>query len=265
MHPNLIWFSWRFRVSELHRIRRNCQSMCYSFMAMACAGSTCTMMKPFLSAGSENALSYPMWSPLDISMRGSNYWFMFGYETISIFTMSVVHAGIDCLFYAIFASIHYEICVLGHRVCELGHNHNAEKKTPTYDVDKYDEIIELIQIHVQIDKFDRNCQQNRDTHYRIGWLMCSMFVFCRNIQDCQVIFNTILFIQVVQTVVGLSFTSISLMHVSLPIASHSIDSHCWFNATFSFVDRSIFVCVRVDILNFMSDWIADIPLLLARK
>lgn len=149
--------------------------MCYSFMAMACAGSTCTMMKPFLSAGSENALSYPMWSPLDISMRGSNYWFMFGYETISIFTMSVVHAGIDCLFYAIFASIHYEICVLGHRVCELGHN--AVEKISTYDVDKYDEIVELIQIHVQIDKFDRNCQQHIQTSIIESADLCDLCLF----------------------------------------------------------------------------------------
>lgn len=45
------------------------------------------------------------------------------------------------------------------------------------------------------------------------------FVY-RNIQDCQNIFNVILFIQVVQTVVGLSFTSVGLLHVSVPSTSN---------------------------------------------
>lgn len=138
-----------FLVSDLRRIRRQCRYMCYSFMALACAGSTLTMMKPFLSARSGDALPYPMWTPLDISTRSFNYWFMYGYEAISIYTMSVVHAGIDCLFYAIFASIHYEVCALGHRLCELGHH----QPQVTYDVDKFDEIVELIKIHVQIDRF----------------------------------------------------------------------------------------------------------------
>lgn len=187
-------------------------------MMLACAGSTCTMMKPFLSVGSENALSYPMWTPLDISTRNFNYWFMIAYETIAIFTMSVVHAGIDCFFFAVFASIHYEICVLGHRLCELGH-HAEPKQSLECDIDKFDEIVELIRIHVQIDKFRQRAKYERAL-CRIG-TDCS-FCFCRNIRDCQGIFNTILFIQVIQTVVGLSFTSVSLLRVSVARMSNHI-------------------------------------------
>lgn len=198
--------------SELRRIRGQCKYMCYSFMMMACAGSACTMMKPFLHQGSENGLPYSMWTPLDIT-RSHNYWFMFGYEAIAIYTMSVVHAGIDCFFYAVFASIHYEISVLGHRLCELGHHHEAEKPIE-HDIDKYDEIVELIRIHVQIDEFVQIA-------CNINGIETDRFVFvCRNIQDCQYIFNTILFIQVVQTVVGLSFTSFTLLHVSVGQVSH---------------------------------------------
>lgn len=158
IHVNFTEFEL-INVRKLHRIRKNCKYMCYTFMLLACAGSTCTMMKPFFSAGSKDALSYPMWTPLDISTRNFNYWFMFAYETIAIFTMSVVHAGIDCFFFAVFASIHYEICVLGHRLCELGH-HDAPKESLECDIDKFDEIVELIRIHVQIDKFRERAQIN---------------------------------------------------------------------------------------------------------
>lgn len=136
---------------------------------------------------------------------------MLVYQTIAIFTLSVVHAGIDWFFYAVFASIHYQIAVLGYRLCELGHN--ISSKQPKYDIDKFDEIVELIQIHVQIDKSDH---QKKNTQIGKTYLINS-FV-CSNIQACQDIFNTVFFIQVIQTVVGLSGTSIGLLHVSASVS-----------------------------------------------
>lgn len=93
---------------------------------------------------------YPIFIPFDVVGSGTfAYYALLAYQVLSCYNVALNHVGSDCILFSIFASIIYQIRVIGYRYSRLGHSPEGRSNVR---LDCMKNIVELIRVKFDTEK-----------------------------------------------------------------------------------------------------------------
>lgn len=130
------------------------------------------------------------------------------YEAVCLLTMALLNVSTDVLIYSLIGIVHYQIQLLGLRLTQVGWDKpKSSERNVSGRSEDFKRVIECITLHTEINKFELIIIPFAGSiHLRI--------LFFRFVMDYHRLFNSIIFVQIAQSVIVFSMTTLRLMIVS---------------------------------------------------
>lgn len=185
---------------------------CASFFIFAVTVALLFSMLPLLQP--QPSHPYSSWYPFEVNHSGDiKFYSTAVYEAFCSFTAALLNVSTDVFIYALIGIVYYQIQLLGFRLSQIGWD---QSKYCDYERRHYfKRVIECIFLHREINRFVRTINPfpshtNRSLSNRF-------------VEDYHRLFNSIIFVQIFQSVIVYSMTTLRLMIVSHASQAHALE------------------------------------------
>lgn len=183
----------------------HCAFFFFFFFAFPAAAVFCIL--PILQ--SQPRHPYSSWYPFEVVNTGTNIklYTTVVYETICMLTTALLNVSTDVFLYSLIVMVYYQIQLLELRLTQIGWNESEFVGHSAYGRrDYFKRIVECISLHQEIKRL--LCVSS-------FLIRCNHFQYFRFVTDYHLLFNSIIFVQIVQSIIVFSMTTLQLIIVSM--------------------------------------------------
>lgn len=162
--------------------------------------------------------SYSVWYPFETKNTDQiNFYLTASYEVVCLWALAIWNGLTDIFLFLLIGMMYYQTRLLGYRLTQLGWA--KAKYSDKEQNENFEQLLDCVRLRREINEFVLHnvpcvCTRALCVHLRAYFLPSLSFSAFRYVVEFHELYNSIIFVQVVQSVIFLTMTTLRILTVS---------------------------------------------------